>query len=99
MPISEPPGWLMGLLRKPVLVFGRTDWATVETLAVTVGDRTNTLCRLSGHLFRKSVDPHVAFSLLWAWNVTACRPPLALDKFEKTLNGIQSRELARRARP
>ena len=97
-PIAEPPAWLLERCSKPKINgIKATDWGNVELLRVRVGDRTNTLTRLAGHLFRKRVDPTVAFSLLWTWNSTSCDPPLSLAKFEVTFDGIWQREQRRRA--
>ena len=64
MPIAAAPAWLLSLCSKPKTATGKTDWGAVEMLDVHVGDRTNTLTRLSGLLLRKYVDPHVTAALL-----------------------------------
>ena len=100
VPVAEPPDWLRTLLRKPTAENGRplpTDWKNAGLFDVRVGDGTTTLTRLAGLLFRKSVDPIAAYALLAAWNLQSCHPPLGAEKFEKTLEGIRNRELARRA--
>jgi Bifunctional DNA primase/polymerase, N-terminal/Primase C terminal 1 (PriCT-1) len=96
VPIAAPPAWLLSLCIKPKTAGGKTDWSTVEMLNVHTGDRTNTLTRLAGVLFRKRIDPAVVSALLWAWNQQSCHPPLPMEKVEKTLAGILERELIRR---
>jgi hypothetical protein len=98
VPLADALEWLVKLYAKPKTANGKTDWATVETEDVRTGDRTNTLTRLAGHLFRKRVDPAVAFPLLLAWNLASCKPPLPLAKVEATIGGIWECEQARRAR-
>jgi Bifunctional DNA primase/polymerase, N-terminal/Primase C terminal 1 (PriCT-1) len=93
--IAKAPDWLLECLVKPQGAGGKTDWGSVETLDVRTGDRTNTLTRIAGHLFRKRVDPQVAFPLLWSWNCTSCTP-LPLAKVEATILGIWNREQRRR---
>jgi hypothetical protein len=95
IPIAATPEWLIPLATAPK-AGSPVDWTKVETLDVRTGDRTSTLTRLAGLLFRKRVDMSVAFSLLWAWNAQACKPPLPLKKFEGTLSGMWKREQCRR---
>ena len=94
--IALAPCWFYEAAAPKKNAAGHTDWGALELEVVGVGDRTDTLTRLCGHLLRKYVDPDVAHALLWAWNQRCCSPPLDRKKFMATLNGIAACEMKRR---
>jgi Bifunctional DNA primase/polymerase, N-terminal/Primase C terminal 1 (PriCT-1) len=75
-----------------------TDTVRVTLIAsgVTEGSRDNTVAKVSGHLLRRHIDPHVVLTLLQSWNITHCTPPLPTEDVERIVNSIAGKELQRR---
>jgi hypothetical protein len=63
---------------------------------VAEGSRDNTVAKVSGHLLRRYIDPHVVLTLLQSWNTTHCTPPLPAEDVERIVNSIAGKELQRR---
>jgi Bifunctional DNA primase/polymerase, N-terminal/Primase C terminal 1 (PriCT-1) len=97
---AEPPAWL---IEKIVGGNGNGHEATPpevwrELLAdgVTEGSRNSSVAKLTGHLLRRFIDPHVVHDLMQCWNATRCRPPLPEDDVTRIVNSICAKELRRR---
>ena len=50
------------------------------------GERNTEICRLSGHLLARRVDPLVVLELMQAFNATRCSPPLPDEEVTRTVN-------------
>jgi hypothetical protein len=99
--ISPAPTWLLDLIAVPAKNGGTPPpippggWRDlVGTIAE--GRRDCTLAKVSGHLFRHYVDPHLALELVDALNTARCRPPLSDADVHRIVNSIAGRELRRR---
>jgi hypothetical protein len=97
--LADWPEWLITIIlaghrqRTPELP---ENWRRLVANGVTEGRRNEAIARLSGHLLRKRLDPHVALDLCRAWNSYRCRPPLPDQEVVRTVESIAARELRRR---
>ena len=97
--IADAPAWLIELATGSGDGSAITkDWSDLTSGEAPVGSRNTTLASLAGHLFRRYVDPKVAYMLLKAWNRSCTQRPLSDSEFDRTVNSIATAEAARRAR-
>ncbi len=99
-PLAPMPAWLLDKITirdGTSLKLSTSGWQTLVENGVSEGQRNATIARLSGHLLRRFVDPHVALVLLQSWNRTHLKPPLPDDEVTRTVNSVAGIELARRA--
>lgn len=108
-PLAEAPSWLLErLIRRqtsrrspgnehPNQTLG-PDWRRLADISVPEGQRNQTIASVAGHLLRHRVDPFVALTLVKAWNIAQCIPPLPDDEVDRTVRSIASREFERRRR-
>jgi len=73
-----------------------SEWRVLIASGVAEGSRDNTVAKVSGHLLRRYIDPHVVLTLLQSWNTTHCTPPLPAEDVERIVNSIAGKELQRR---
>ena len=71
-------------------------WRELITNGLDHGERNAQITRLTGHLLRRYVDPHVTCELMHAFNVARCRPPLDPEDVTKIVRSICGREMKRR---
>jgi hypothetical protein len=69
------------------------EWRALAESVVAEGARNDTLARFAGHLLNGFNDTGVVHTLLQAWNVTHCTPPLSADEVESIVASIAEREL------
>ena len=60
------------------------------------GRRNDTLTRLTGHLLRRRVDPHMAQILVQSFNQTHCTPALPEAEVLTTVTSVARLEARRR---
>jgi Bifunctional DNA primase/polymerase, N-terminal/Primase C terminal 1 (PriCT-1) len=98
---AEPPAWLIqkivggngnGREATPPEV-----WRELVADGVTEGSRNSSVAKLTGHLLRRFIDPHVVHGLMQCWNATRCRPPLDPEEVERIVGSVASAEIKRRA--
>jgi hypothetical protein len=97
--LAEPPGWVLDLLRPSVAVGqGKTasEWQKLATTPAHEGERNDRIAKVAGHILRRHVSPHLAASLVQAWNLQHCKPPLPPTEVENILESLADRELRRR---
>lgn len=107
--LADPPDWLLekiaGKPKKNRSSNGnaanprRIDWRSHVAAMHAEGERNQAVARLTGHLLRNRIDPHVALDLIIAWNRRHCAPPLDEDEVFATVRSIATREVERRGRP
>lgn len=96
------PAWIEALAAgndpaQPPVAAPASTWTTMLAEGLPRGRRHADLCRLAGHLFsRRGLDARLAAALLRSVNHTACRPPLPGAELERLIDGIATRELAKR---
>jgi hypothetical protein len=99
-PLALPPDWLVeklttkqsnGSPREPVPA---GEWERIVTGPITEY-RDLAIARIAGHLFRRWVDISVAISLVKAWNVSHCVPPLSDNEVTTILSRIAQKEAKR----
>jgi len=99
---AQMPEWLVGLCgsgpRKP---HGERqtlgdDWSLNIIDGAQEGTRNQTLASLVGHLLRRWVNPHIALTLVHAWNKTMNKPPLSEAEVNRTAESIALKEIQRR---
>ena len=73
-----------------------SEWRVLIASGVAEGSRDNTVAKVSGHLLRRYIDPHVVLTLLQSWNTTYCTPPLPAEDVERIVNSIAGKEIQRR---
>jgi len=93
------PGWLLSMAsasrgNRPAR--SADEWSSVIEAGVAEGARNDRIAQITGFLLRKEVDLRVTYSLVRAWNDARCRPPLAANEVERTVESIAKREYARR---
>ena len=102
VPIAAAPGWLTGLVRRPVPPQDGApggeipQWLFTALGSVAQGQRNDTAARIIGHVLRRYVEPQLAYVLLSAWNASHCRPPLQQDELARTFESVLAMELRRR---
>ena len=98
--VAEAPGWLLrmtGAARPSnITAVPPAAWRALLTQGVAEGARNFSIARLSGHLLRRRVDPHVVCEFLSCFNKTKCRPPLPDAELEKIVASVCGLELKRR---
>lgn len=98
--IADAPDWLLTRITKGSNGSGEAtpaaEWRELVTGGVGEGARDCTVAKLSGHLLRRFVDPHVVLELMQTWNAARCRPPLPAGDVERIVNSICGAELRRR---
>jgi hypothetical protein len=107
---AEAPRWLLDKIAEPPNsnsnsnsnsngngAIPASEWRGLVDNGVVEGQRNTQITRLTGHLLRRYVDPHVTHQLVQAWNATHCRPPLSPEDVTCIVNSIAGRELKRRA--
>jgi Bifunctional DNA primase/polymerase, N-terminal/Primase C terminal 1 (PriCT-1) len=72
------------------------EWRELVTNGAGEGTRNQAATKLTGHLLRRHVDPHVTLTLLLAWNAQHCNPPLPDNEIHTIVSSICGRELKRR---
>jgi hypothetical protein len=97
-PLAMAPDWMLQELAEPQHAQARPPefYADLARGPVYEGARSQTLCRLFGHLLAKRVDLEVAVELLHAWNEQRCVPPLTAEEFDEIIENISEREARRR---
>ena len=91
---AEAPDWLHAKVVGAVKP--TRNWADVANNTITEGCRNDTIARLTGHLLRRHVDPHLAVRLLLSFNATNCAPPLADEEVVAVVESIARLEARRR---
>jgi len=96
--VAPAPPWLLELVKsspdgQPQSV---EHWRDLAGTPVEKGARNDTLCRLTGHLLRRRVDPLVVLSFVSAWNGIHCKPPLPTLEVERIVASITEAEARRR---
>jgi hypothetical protein len=96
--IAAAPAWLVDKLLE---VSSSTatpveEWRHLFAGGVGEGQRDCTLAKISGHLLRRYVDPHVVLDLMHAWNGARCRPPLPDADVVRIVDSICAMEARRR---
>ena len=96
--IAHAPAWLLEKLSQsgagaPTPV---EEWRDTVAAGVGEGQRNCTVAKLSGHLLRRYVDPHVVLDLIQTWNSARCRPPLPEADVIRIVNSICAKEAKRR---
>jgi Bifunctional DNA primase/polymerase, N-terminal/Primase C terminal 1 (PriCT-1) len=98
--IAEMPAWLLTRLVESDPSIAPTAAPPSEWLelvrGVTEGTRNDSVAKLTGHLLRHYVHPHVTLELVRTWNAARCSPPLADAEVVQTVKSIASKELRRR---
>ena len=89
------PGWL-ALLLSGGCEHAKKDWSEIARNGASRGARNQTLASVAGHLFRRGVDPKLAYLLLLAFNESCTEQPLPKTEFNRTVDSIAKRELLRR---
>jgi hypothetical protein len=100
---ADPPLWL---LNKAIEAGANgnghctpaSEWRELITAGIREGQRNSTVTRLTGHLLRHYVDPHVTLELMQVWNTVRCNPPLPATDISTIVNSVAGRELKRRTR-
>lgn len=99
VPLAEPPAWLLTMLR-PTKATGQgrtsSEWQQLATTPAYEGERNDRLAKVAGHLLRRYCDPYLAASLVQAWNLVKCDPPLPPGEVDKILESLADKELRRR---
>ncbi|ARK26331.1 hypothetical protein SporoP37_13655 [Sporosarcina sp. P37] len=98
--ITEAPKWLVKMLienksGRRTKKHSSSYWSNLARGVAEGEGRNNAAAILSGHLFRRYVDPLLITELLNLWNQQN-RPPLTQEELYKTINSIAGIELARR---
>jgi Bifunctional DNA primase/polymerase, N-terminal/Primase C terminal 1 (PriCT-1) len=97
---ADAPDWLLAKIAERTSGNGEAtppaEWRELVAGGVAEGARDCTVAKLSGHLLRRFVDPHVVLELAQCWNATRCRPPLPEDDITRIVNSICAKELRRR---
>lgn len=105
MALANMPPWLLSQIQtnKSVLNIGSQyqataveEWRKQAGSMVMQGQRNQILARLTGHLLRNRIDPHVTAELMLAWGQIRCQPPLLPDEIMHTVRSIAQREISRR---
>ena len=96
--IAAAPDWLLqrvaaSTTNTPTPV---AEWRSLVAEGVDEGSRNSTVARLSGHLLRRFIDPHVALELMQIWNAARCRPPLPEADIIRIVDSICAAEAKRR---
>jgi hypothetical protein len=100
-PLADAPQWLVkATAEKASAERPRANdnslWLRIARDGISEGARNNSIARLSGHLLRRYVDPHVTLELMMALNAARFQPPLDADEVRKIVSSIASKELTRR---
>jgi hypothetical protein len=97
---ATAPDWLLakitGASGNGAAPTAPSEWRALIARGVAEGSRDNTVAKVSGHLLRRYIDPHVVLTLLQSWNTTHCTPPLPAEDVERIVNSIAGKELQRR---
>jgi hypothetical protein len=95
--LLDPPRWIVDALKeqKPSGARPVEHYRELVRNGAPEGERNQQIATLTGHLIAKGVDPIVTHTLLQAWNLHRCFPPLAEDEVEHTVASITARELRR----
>jgi Bifunctional DNA primase/polymerase, N-terminal/Primase C terminal 1 (PriCT-1) len=98
--IAAAPDWLLDQISERSNGNGKatpaSEWRQLVANGVAEGARDCTVAKLSGHLLRRFIDPHVVLELMQAWNAARCRPPLPADDIDRIVDSICAAELRRR---
>ncbi len=98
-PLADAPLWLVELASPSNMAAapakGNDLWRRIVD-GVAEGARNDSIARLSGHLLRRYVDPHVTLELMLALNAARFQPPLGVEEVRKTVASIAAKELVRR---
>lgn len=99
--LAPPPDWLIEKLAEPkahingaAFPVPSAEWESLVVGPVTEY-RDMAIARLAGHLLRRWADVHVTVSLLRAWNMCHCVPPLTDGEIIKIINRIANKEADR----
>lgn len=92
-PLTDPPSWLLDLLRNPQNAFTGHPEGWVEELlqGVSKGQRNDAAARLAGHYLGKGLPVGEVEAILLGWN-TKNRPPLAPEEIRRTVASIAAAE-------
>jgi hypothetical protein len=98
---ADPPQWLLDkAIESGANGNGHctptSEWRELITTGVSEGQRNSTVTRLTGHLLRHYIDPHVTLELMQVWNAARCNPPLPTADISRIVNSVAGRELRRR---
>jgi hypothetical protein len=88
VPLAEPPGWLLDLLRD------RPGGAPVVTDAIPEGRRNSTLTSLAGSMRRRGMGQSEIAAALRVTNHERCAPPLDEDEVERIAASVARYEPA-----
>ena len=96
--IAAAPDWLLqrvaaSTTNTPTPV---AEWRSLVAGGVDEGSRDATVAKISGHLLRRFIDPHVVLDLMQVWNAARCRPPLPEADVLRIINSICAAEAKRR---
>jgi hypothetical protein len=99
--LAEAPPWLVALMQAPSCGTGKVrtpveDWRALTDATIPVGQRNDTIARISGYLLCRRVDPHVCLDLMMAFNAKHCSPALSEDEVIGIVASISQREMAKR---
>ncbi|MCM3636378.1 bifunctional DNA primase/polymerase [Sporosarcina luteola] len=100
--IAKAPSWLTQMLIKPKNNNGIVDkhlsshWQHLLRGLAEGEGRNNAAASISGHLFRRYVDPLLITEIMELWNERNS-PPLSHNELYKTINSIAGLEIARRS--
>jgi hypothetical protein len=97
--IADAPDWLLARITKGNGNGEATPpevWRELVAGGVTEGSRNSSVAKLTGHLLRRFIDPHVVHDLMQCWNATRCRPPLPEEEITTIVGSICTKELQRR---
>jgi hypothetical protein len=103
---ADAPVWLLDMIRATAAPAGTngaaarippSEWRALAGDEIPEGKRNVTIAKMSGHLLRRYVDPHLVLELLQSWNATRCVPPLPVEEVTVIVDSICRKELGRRA--
>jgi len=99
-PIAEAPLWVLDRIKATAPTAATSTpaaaWRELVLDGVEEGQRNKSIARLTGHLLRRRVDPHVVLDLMLVWDQARCRPPLGPTEVCTIVNSIAGKEFNRR---
>src|SRR5262249_12594465 len=92
--LAEPPAWLLELKPKAGARTSIETWRKMAAVRHPDGERTDTICRLAGHLIANPWnDPVVILALLLGYNRGRWEPPLPDERVIRIVDDFCGREI------